>query len=217
LGKGSDPFFSSEEDAMSQLQDPIAQFRKMTNDDPENELGHYRLGQELDKAGKLDEAVKSYRRTLELSPQFSKVYQLLGACLVKLNQRDEAVRVLREGFAVADDRGDNIPRDEMTKLLVELGEPKPVSKKATSGGPAGDGFRCQRPGCTMGSRGRQLPKPPMNDQLGQRIQANICADCWNDWLRSYSIKVINEMHLDLSTERGQQVYDQVMMEFMGFA
>jgi len=29
---------------MSQLHDRIAQFRKMANDDPDNELGHYRLG-----------------------------------------------------------------------------------------------------------------------------------------------------------------------------
>ena len=51
--------------------------------------------------------------------------------------------------------------------------------------------------------------------MGKRIQANICAECWNEWLRNYSIKVINEMRLDLSTERGQEVYDQMMCEFFG--
>ena len=61
---------------MSQLQDRIAQFRKMANDDPENELGHFRLGQLLAEAGDHEEAIKSFRRTLELSPQFSKVFQL---------------------------------------------------------------------------------------------------------------------------------------------
>jgi Fe-S cluster biosynthesis and repair protein YggX len=202
---------------MSQLQDRIVQFRKMANDDPDNELGHFRLGQLLMEAGQFEDAVKSFRRTLELSPQFSKVYQLLGTCFVKLNRREDAVRVLREGFAVADERGDNIPRDDISKLLVELGEPKPMPKKAPTTGPAGDGFRCQRPGCMAGARARQLPKAPMNDELGQRLYASICADCWNEWLRNYSIKVINEMRLDLSTERGQEVYDQVMMEFMGFA
>jgi tetratricopeptide (TPR) repeat protein len=201
---------------MSQLQDRIAQFRKMAHDDPDNELGHFRLGQLLMEAGQFDEAVASFRRTLELSPQFSKVYQLLGSCLVKLNRRDEAVKVLQEGFAVADDRGDNMPRDDIAKLLAELGQPKPVSKKAQVGEGKGDGFRCQRPGCMAGSRARQLPGPPMNDELGRRIHASICGDCWQEWLRNYSIKVINEMRLDLSTERGQEVYDQIMMEFMGF-
>jgi tetratricopeptide (TPR) repeat protein len=201
-----------------QLEDRIAQFRKMANDDPDNELGHFRLGQLLMEAGRFDEAVKSFRRTLELSPHFSKVYQLLGTCLMRLDRRDEAVQVLKEGIAVADERGDNMPREEMARLLGQLGEPVPAPKRAAgpAAGPAGDGFRCQRPGCMAGSRARQLPAPPMNDDLGRRIHASICADCWNEWLRNFSIKVINEMRLDLSLERGQEIYDQILREFMGF-
>jgi tetratricopeptide (TPR) repeat protein len=202
---------------MSQLQDRIAQFRKMASDDPENELGHFRLGQLLAEAGQHQEAVQSFRRTLELSPEFSKVYQLLGASLIQLGQRADAAKVLRDGFEIADQRGDTIPRDEMAKLVVQLGEPAPVSKKSTTGAEIGaGGFRCQRPGCMAGARARQLPKPPMNDEVGRRIQASICADCWTEWFRNYSIKVINEMRLDLSTEKGQEVYDQIMREFMGF-
>src|SRR5438132_1537616 len=91
--------------SMSQLQDRIAQFRKMANDDPDNELGHYRLGQLLLEAGHQGEAIQEFRRTLELSPQFSKVYQLLATALLKGGQRDEAVGVLRQGFSVADERG----------------------------------------------------------------------------------------------------------------
>src|SRR5436853_3886855 len=106
---------------MNPLQERITQFRKMANDDPENELGHFRLGQLLMEDGQHEEAVKSLRRTLELSPQFSKVFQLLGACLIKLGKRDDAVKVLRDGIAVADERGDNVPREEMVKLLTGLG------------------------------------------------------------------------------------------------
>ena len=76
---------------MSQLQDRIAQFRKMANDDPDNELGHYRLGQLLMEDKQYAEAVQSFRRTLELSPTFSKVYHLLALALLNDNQRDEAV------------------------------------------------------------------------------------------------------------------------------
>lgn len=202
---------------MSMLQERIAQFRKMANDDPDNELGHFRLGQLLMDDGQHEEAVKSFRRTLELSPQFSKVFQLLGSCLIKLGQRGEAIETLKKGFAIADERGDNIPRDEMVKLLVELGEPAPVSKKAPAAGAAGEGFRCQRPGCTSGSHARRLPRPPMSDELGQRIYDSVCADCWEYWLRNLSIKVINEMRLDLSTEQGQGVYDQIMKETLGLA
>ncbi|HYT91440.1 MAG TPA: Fe(2+)-trafficking protein [Gemmataceae bacterium] len=201
---------------MSQLQERIAQFRKMANDDPDNELGHFRLGQLLMEDQQFDEAIKSFRRALELNPEFSKVYQLLGTSLIKLERRDEAATVLEKGYAVADERGDNIPRDEMVKLLTQLGKPIPVSNKAPSAqGGAGDGFRCQRPGCSAGNHARRLAKPPMSDELGQRIFERVCADCWDYWLRNLSIKVINEMHLDLSTERGQEVYDQIMRETLG--
>src|SRR4051794_32049179 len=121
---------------MSQLQDRIAQFRKMASDDPDNELGHYRLGQLLLEAGQYDDAIRSFRRTLELSPQFSKVYQLLGQALMQKGDKDEGVKALGGGFAVADGRGDNIPRDEMAKLLVQLGQPAPTPKKAPAAGPA---------------------------------------------------------------------------------
>src|SRR5436305_3539866 len=133
---------------MSQLQDRIAQFRKMASDDPDNELGHYRLGQLLLEAGQHDEAIGSFRRTLELSPQFSKVYQLLGQALMQAEKKDEAIKLLSEGFAIADERGDNIPRDEISKLLVQLGQPAPTPRKAPAAAPggAGDGFQCQRPG-----------------------------------------------------------------------
>src|SRR5437588_12250209 len=202
---------------MSQLQDRIAQFRKMANDDPENELGHYRLGQLLLEDKQYAEAAKSFRRTLELSPTFSRVYHLLAQALLADGRRDEAVGVLRQGFQVADERGDNMPRDEMARMLVELGEPAPAPRREArepeAVGPGG--FRCQRPMCLSGSRGRQLPAPPMNDELGRRIYESICADCWTSWLRDYSIKVINELRLDLSTERGQEEYDRYMREFFG--
>src|SRR5262249_28334937 len=151
------------------------------------------------------EAIKSFRRTLELSPQFSKVYQLLAASLLESNQRTEAIAALKDGFAVADERGDNMPRDEMGRMLVELGEALPASKRAKqgAGGESGvGGFRCKRMMAMAGSRARQLASPPMNDEVGKRIYENICADCWQSWLRDYSIKVINELRLDLSTERG---------------
>jgi hypothetical protein len=43
----------------------------------------------------------------------------------------------------------------------------------------------------------------------------VCADCWSFWLRDFSIKVINEMRLDLSTEQGQNTYDQIMKDTLG--
>src|SRR6478672_4145733 len=111
-----------------QLQERIAQFRKMAQDDPENELGHFRLGQLLMEDAQYEDAARSFQRTLVLSPAFSKVYHLLAQCQVKLARRDEAVGTLKEGFKIADTRGDKIPRDEMAKMLKDLGEEPPASK-----------------------------------------------------------------------------------------
>ena len=65
------------------------------------------------------------------------------------------------------------------------------------------------------TRARQLPGPPLPDADGQRIYDTVCADCWQEWFRNYSIKVINELRLDLSTEHGQEEYDRYMREFLG--
>jgi tetratricopeptide (TPR) repeat protein len=200
---------------MSPLHERIAQFRKMASDDPDNDLGHYRLGQLLLEDKQYAEAAASFERTLELNPQFSKVYHLLGQALVQAGCRDAALETLRKGFQVADERGDNLPRDEMARMLVELGDPAPVARR-TAPAPGGEGgFHCQRPGCIAGGRGRQLERPPFGDELGKRIQETVCAACWEDWRRVYSVKVINELRLDLSTERGAEEYDRYMREFLG--
>jgi Fe-S cluster biosynthesis and repair protein YggX len=205
------------EAAMSQLQDRIAQFRKMATDDPENELGHFRLGQLLMEDGQFAEAAKSFERTLEIQPDFSKVYQLLGDCHAKLGQPDRAVEVLTKGYTVADGRGDKMPRDAMGKMLADLGAPVPKAETAAAPDDGPDtGFRCQRPGCASGRRARQLAAPPIPDEVGARIQREVCADCWQAWLKDYSIKVINELRLDLSNDFGQGEYDKYMREFFGF-
>lgn len=201
---------------MSQLQDRIAQFRKMATDDADNELGHFRLGQLLAEDGQHAEAAASFARTLELSPQFSKVYQLLAECHQKLGANDKAIEVLTAGYKIADERGDKMPRDAMGKMLTQLGAEIPkVEKPKEEEGPE-TGFRCGRPGCVAGRHARQLPKPPVKDELGVRIYETICADCWTGWFKDYSIKVINELRLDLSSEFGQGEYDKYMREYLGF-
>ncbi len=201
---------------MSQLQERIAQFRKMASDDPENEIGHFRLGQLLMEAEEHTDAIASFCKALEVSPQFSKVYQLLATCLLKVERRGEAIEVLQNGWKIADERGDKMPRDEMGKMLKELGEATPEPAKPAEDDGPGTGFRCQRPMCNAGKRARQLTAPPLPDEIGRRIQESICAECWTEWFKNYSIKVINELRIDLSTEFGQEEYDKHMRGFFGW-
>src|SRR4051812_9099942 len=97
------------------LQDRITQFRKMAQDDPDNELGHFSLGKALLEDGQFVDAAVSFQKTVELNTQFSKAYQLLGQSLINAGNNAAAIQYLTQGFEVADERGDNIPRDEMAK------------------------------------------------------------------------------------------------------
>jgi len=115
---------------MSQLQERIAQFRKMAQDDPDNELGHYRLGLCLLEDNQLSEAIRSFQRTLELSPYFSKVYQLLGQAQLQSGQKDEAITTLRKGYEVADERGDNMPRTRCLGCSSNRESPPPCPSAA---------------------------------------------------------------------------------------
>lgn len=199
------------------LQDRIAQFRKMAQDDPENELGHFSLGKALLEDGQFVDAAVAFQKTVELNPQISKAYQLLGQSLISAGNPAGAIPFLTQGCEIADERGENMPRDEMAKLLKQIGAEVPVSKRAAGPKIEGvGGFACQRPGCMAGPRAVQLQRPPMSDELGQQVYNSICAECWQEWL-GQGVKVINELRLDLSDEKGQQTYDQYMKEFLGLS
>lgn len=202
---------------MSSLHDRINQFRKMATDDADNELGHFRLGQLLLEDNQPAEAIKSFERTLELSPQFSKVYQLLGESHGKLGAKDKAIEVLTTGYKVADERGDKMPRDAMAKMLAQFGAPVPQAEAPAADDGPDTGFRCERPGCMAGRRAKPLATAPtLGGELSDRIMRTICADCWENWKKDYSIKVINELRLDLSSEFGAAEYDKHMRGFFGF-
>ena len=191
----------------------IDQFRKMASDDPDNPLGHFSLGREYLNAGLFAEAAASLERALQIDPNITKAYQLLGSALLKQGQRDRAVERLTEGARRADERGDLLPRNEMTRMLTELGAPVPELKAAPQAQqPVGEGeVRCAR--CNRVNR--KLAKPPFRNPLGQEIYEKVCYDCWQEWIRM-GTKVINEMRLDLSSDFGQAEYDRHLREFMGF-
>ncbi len=196
----------------------ISRYRNMVQGDPDDDLAHFRLGQALMDDGQLSEAIKSFERTLELSPAFSRVFQFLGECLIKADQKERAVEVLTRGWVTANDRGDRLPMEAMGKLLTSLGAPipKPAAPKVEDDGDPGTGFKCHRPGCMEGKRAKQLPAPPLPDEIGRRVQRDICTACWLLWWKDLSIKVINENRLDLSSDFGQGEYDRYMNDFLGF-
>ncbi|MGD2110780.1 MAG: Fe(2+)-trafficking protein [Phycisphaerae bacterium] len=194
----------------------IENFKRMTEADPDNELGHFSLGKIYLEAGRFDEAAVCLGRTLGLNAKMSKAYQLLGEAYAKSGKREEAVQTLTRGVTVADEQGDRMPRDAMAELLRALGAEVPEFKDSDQPAPeevathaSTPGFRCSRCGAPSG----QLPKPPFKGALGEKVFAGACSNCWKEWIPT-GTKVINELGLVLSTPEGQEAYDQYMVEFL---
>src|SRR6476660_4849832 len=151
----------------------IEQFRKMAEADPDNELGHFSLGRELLQAEKFQEAAQSFERCLQINPNISKAYQFLATALLHLKREPEAIAKLTEGATRADERGELLPKNEMVRMLKELGAPVPQFKNAAAERPAGEGEVL----CTRCNRiGKKLPRPPFRNAMGQQIYDKICAD-----------------------------------------
>jgi Fe-S cluster biosynthesis and repair protein YggX len=195
---------------MAELSARLDQFRKMANDDPNNELAHFSLGRALADAGQLPEAVEEFRTTIRLNANLSKAYQLLAGVLEQLKDTPSAVGVLTEGVKIADSRGDLMPRNAMAARLKELGAAVPAFKNDAAAQPVGEGqVLCSR----CGEVKPKLPKPPFSHAQGHEIYNKVCADCWRAWI-PMGTKVINELRLPLADPQAQKMYDQHMLEFL---
>lgn len=196
---------------MSESNARLEQFRKMAEADPNNELGHFSLGREYLAAGMDEPAIQSFQRVIELNPNISKVYQLLATALQKQGRKDDAIARLTEGVKIAQSRGDVMPRNEMVKMLQEMGAPVPAEATAAAA-PAqvGEGqVLCKR----CGRIGRKIPGPPFRNAFGQEIYENTCADCWREAI-GMGTKVINELRLPMSDPQAQKMWDQHIREFL---
>ena len=194
----------------------IQQFKQMAEADPDNELGHFSLGKAYVDAGRFEDAIGPLTRALDLNRTMSKGYQLLGDAYERAGKRVKAIDVMTKGVAIADEQGDRMPRDAMARVLRDWGAPVPAFKttertgaEASAGGASAPGFQCSRCGRPDG----QLAKRPFKGPLGEKILANVCGGCWNEWI-GMGTKVINELGLTLSSPAGQQAYDQYMVEFL---
>jgi Fe-S cluster biosynthesis and repair protein YggX len=190
----------------------IEQFRKMAQDDPNNELGHFSLGRALLDGGEYAEAIQSFDRVIELNRNISKVYQLKANAQLGLNQKEAAIESLKTGATIANERGDLMPKNEMLKMLSEMGiempELKPKAPAAAQ--EVGEGqIVCHR----CGKVKPKMAHPPFSNAQGKIIHEKICADCWREWI-GMGTKVINELRLPLSDPAAQKLFDQHMMEFL---
>ena len=187
----------------------IERFRQMTESNPNDEIAHFSLGRALLEAGEAAEAAKALQRVIALNPNISKAYQLLGDAQLKTGHRDYAIQTLTEGINVAQRRGDLMPKNEMSKILADLGAPVPQFADPSKT-PVGSGeVFCKR----HGGVGPKLEKPPFRNPFGQEIYDNTCANCWKEAI-AFGTKVINELRLPLADPQAQKMWDQHIREFL---
>jgi Fe-S cluster biosynthesis and repair protein YggX len=194
---------------VSAAEDDIARYRAKAEADPKDEIAHFALGRALLESGDAAEAAKSFQRVLALNPNISKAYQLLGNAQLKTGHRDYAIQTLTEGINIAHRRGDLMPKNEMSKMLADLGAPVPqFADPRTVAVGEGEVF-CKRHGGT----GPRLPKPPFRNAFGQEIYENTCANCWKEAI-AFGTKVINELRLPLADPQAQKMWDQHIRDFL---
>lgn len=195
---------------MSEGNSRIDQFRQMAESDPDNELGHFSLGRALLDARRPTEAATSLKRALEINPNLGRAYHLLGEAQIQLGQRADAIQTLTLGVKVSVTRGEVLAKNEMVRLLEQLGAPLPPEASAEKEAKVGEGeVLCSR----CGQAGQRLPKPPFRNAQGKLIYEHVCAPCWKEWI-AMGTKVINELRLPLNEPEAQRVFDKHMIEFL---
>jgi len=64
----------------------------------------------------------------------------------------------------------------------------------------------------LGREAEGLEKPPLKGPLGQRVFENVSKQAWTQWLE-HSKMLINEYRLDLTSEKGQQIWFTEMEKY----
>lgn len=65
------------------------------------------------------------------------------------------------------------------------------------------------------SEAPRMAKPPFRNDLGERIQREICADCWQDWLQHQTL-LINHYGLDPRDPKARAfLYAQIEQVLLG--
>ncbi len=70
-------------------------------------------------------------------------------------------------------------------------------------------IECKRCGRT----GETLEKPPLRNELGERVHAGICRTCWQEWLQ-YQTALINHYGLDVRDRQARDFLSQNMEAFL---
>ena len=106
---------------MTDWEERVAELLEMTDEDPEDALAHFMLGQEYQRKKMWLEALPYFEVVLDLDPEYTAAYRGVGLSLRELGEVEEAKRSWMTGLEVADRTGDLQTGREMRSFLRRLG------------------------------------------------------------------------------------------------
>lgn len=204
--------------------DLIEQYREMAKANPEDDLAQFALGQALLNAARPAEAVPVFRHVIRVNPRYTRAYILLGHALAQDEDEEGAIEAWQLGFHASQKQGTLMNAEEARRELVKRNAPltsevvellglddedeNEAPEDADREPEAGE-VRCIR----SGRIGSVMKFDPFENEIGAFIQAHVSQESWDGWIEM-SIKVINELRLDLGEAEHQAIYDQHMREYL---
>jgi aminomethyltransferase len=115
-----------QKEARARLQERVGMFQQVLELDPDDVVANFGLGKMYLDLDRFEEAVPRFRRAIEGHKDYSVAYSHLATSLLALGRMEEGRRALEEGIAVADRKGDLLPRRDMERKLAELDDAEPA-------------------------------------------------------------------------------------------
>jgi tetratricopeptide (TPR) repeat protein len=100
----------------------IARFQTLVDDDPENELALFSLGQALQEARRPAEAEGFLKRAYVLQPDLMMAWYRRGECLVQLGRWEEAREMAQRTLDLAISQHHVGPRQDAEEMLEEIAD-----------------------------------------------------------------------------------------------
>lgn len=201
----------------------IEQYREIAKENPDDDLSQFALGQALLNANRPAEAVPVLRHVIRINPKYTKAYILLGKALEADEDEDGAIEAWQLGYHASNKQGTLMNAQEARQLLEAKGAPlsseivellsfddePEESPEDAQREPNADEVRCIR----SGRIGKKMSFDPFDDHIGAFILKHVSQQSWEAWMEM-SIKVINELRLDLGDPKHQEMYEQHMRDFL---
>ena len=204
--------------------DLIEQYREMAKTNPDDDLAQFALAQALLNADRYAEAVPVFRHVTRINPRYTRAYILLGHSLDKDGDEEAAIEAWQLGYHASMKQGTLMNADEARRQLESKGAPltsevvellgldddePPLSAEEEEREPGEGEVKCIR----SGRIGQKMKLNPFDDEIGDFIIEHVSQAGWDDWIEM-SIKVINELRLDLGDSEHQAVYDRHMRDYL---